>query len=112
MLRAGPVTGNEGIETLDPVDDPDALEEVERAIGHWRLGAMPLGPQDVEDLVGAHRFVPGKQDLEHAPAKGRQMRARFCALALCRRKGRGDATAMIVLPEARAVHLACLAVPS
>ena len=102
FLRMG--TGNEGIQSLDPVGKAVGCQKVERPVGDRRLRAHSLISQDFEDIIGPHGLVLLKQDLKHTASNWRQLQPLGrTAFRNCIHRVR-DAMGVIVLRKANRLH--------
>ena len=75
MALAHMGAGDKGIEALDLVGKAMRGQEIQRAIGHWRLCAQTFVAQPVEDVIGPKRAVLFQQNLEHPAALGGELQA-------------------------------------
>ena len=81
MFFSGMRTGDESVQSLDPVGEAVFHQEVQSAVGRGRL--CPL-VQHFEDFIGPKRAVFLQKDFQHAPTRRGQLQTRASTMAVCR----------------------------
>ena len=89
-------TADIGVEPIDPVDQPFAAEEFQRAVDRRRRHAPPARRQLVEDLVGADRRVAAPDQLQDPLAQLGEPGPSAGAQVLGAAHGRADAAMVVV----------------
>lgn len=85
MRLTGRGTGNEGIQTLDPMCKTMPHQKVERTICHGRLRPHPVSPQNVQDIIRPDGPVLLEQYFHNPPTDRSQMQVVDIALHIdCR----------------------------
>ena len=104
MRRARAGTGDEGVQTLDPMREAVGDKEFKRPVGDRRLRAEPLFPQPVEHIIGSKRPVFSQEDFEHPFAHRGQPQATVRASRAGGRDRSGHAGVVVVTGKAEGGH--------
>ena len=102
------MTGDIGIQALDPVGKAQALQKFKGPIDGWRLGGLALGAKGCDQIIGFLRTARAQQQLQNPPPGTGQP---FAALAASD-FGQGEGVGQGITAQARSDSVLMMAIGS
>jgi hypothetical protein len=67
-VRALDPAGDIGVQALDPMREPEPLQELQRPVDRGRLGRLALVAEGRDQVVSLQRRIGRQQEFQNAPA--------------------------------------------